>query len=543
MEGLREFDRRFVIRLYERAQAVPDSTNAPVVTSRLNTAVTAAITRGDTHGQVTTLIAKTVAEAYQDMETVEGKSDFCYALLKLSVDSSKLGKVAAAGSMNEETEFVFSEKGVEIVTSEWRKHLKTRMAWMNYLRKLRDNARKYSRYGLSERISKWWDWIDENEDWTFCQMLVIEYMEKHRGRLAVAEDSELFLRVWRLAYSGSLPALNPPPAALHPPQGAIEQPRPAASTTAAPGTIRSAMENTVSRLSQELDQLYEKVQNLLSNQPTPPPPPAPPAPRAPRLATRAPAPSPTPTGARSVPTVPAGRRPTPRAPAAAPEASAAAPAGAAKKRSMSGKRLERFLEFKERAAQKERAAAAQAPVPEPPPAPPPPSPPTGEAAPAAAARKRRKRSRQPAVPSPPPSPPSSETDAAEVERDEPPTPPVPTAEPAPPVSTAEPSPAPEEPSPATEVPARLPAVPEAAIAPAVDVTPPPGLEPTAAAGTAPEAAPTPPAPGNKAGSWAERTKATRPKNDPRPLPPVKVHLSAGSASQSGTGIGRGRPLR
>lgn len=86
-------------------------------------------------------------------EDIEGKSIFCYALLRLRTDSAKLRTVAQLGVEPEDSEYVFSEKGVEITTSEWQKHITSAEKWNAYQRELKANCVEHRRYGLLLRIT------------------------------------------------------------------------------------------------------------------------------------------------------------------------------------------------------------------------------------------------------------------------------------------------------------------------------------------------------------------------------------------------------
>ena len=519
--GMRAHDTRYVVRLYEAAQRMPDTSNAPVMTTRVTTAVAAAIARGDTAAQVAGVITRTVDTAETDAADVEGKSAFCYALFKLKIDSSKLGKVAASGVAPEDSEYVFSEKGIEVVTSEWKYHLVSRTMWLEYIRKVKRRARHYSRYGLARRIDEWSDWLDEDDDWSLVKALIEEWFDHYEGLLPQASDSELYLRVRRRHGRE-----NPPPAALKEPTGALalptaapmeRLPAPTLPPVAAPGSepclpdLTAAIQQLTSRFNAQLEKLAADFRAHHLTKPA-----------RPAKVTAAPADD--------------------------------APADtAASKKQLSEKRLKRYLDYKERVAALRSAAeatAGQAPsqpaTPEPPPGPPEPSPPTQVGTPAAArgqpkskkpaggptdrnlsapaaaatgARKRRKRVRSSEGSEPPPGPP-------------PPTPPedpvpadtrqaAPGKEAQAPASAAAEPPSPPSVSPPPELAeceahgehARAPAEAPQSCGPNA-----PGAAPLQQA--APAAAPTV--------SWAAKASILRPPNDPRPLPAVPVRPGRGA---------------
>ena len=498
--GLRAHDRRYIVRLYEQSTRMPDTSNAPVLTTRLCTAVGAAISRNDSPAQVAAVIGRTVTEAERAAEDIEGASAFCFALLKLKPDSSKLGKIAAAGAAAEDAEFVFSEKGVEIVTSEWKHRLASQEAWADYIREIKEVAREYSRFGLVMRITRWYDWQMESydgtsESWQFVRMLTEDYMTKYRGRLVKAEDSDMFVKVFRkyTRQHGQLPLALLPPSPPSPPAPApppsppplpppIEVPPPLLAPAAGVDTSRF---NTLKSLVHDLSQQLKHLKLQMSSKP------APPATRPAALPAAAPAAAPKASRPRrkappAVPEPPPG----PPGPSPPPPLTTAAPAVAPTRRAPNAKRQKRFEELKARSA--ERRTAQRAPA----------------AAPAAseAARKATKRQRR------------AETNAPGH---------APAA-----AATSRPSPPPQAETTTPAAPAtRLAPVPEIAPNDSAPM-PPPAAEAPAVGGTdartpaaAATAAPVPPATDSPPAvplSWANRTQTYRPPNDPRPIPAIPM---------------------
>ena len=526
VDGLREHDVRYIIRIYEQAQNTPDTTNAPVLAQRMTTAVAASIARHDTPAQVATVIANTVASAELEAATVEGKSAFCFALFKLKVDSSKLGRVAASGTAPEDAEYVFSEKGVEVVTAEWKNHLTSRHAFVKYIRSLVRNARQYGRFGLARRIQEWWDWVDEDEDWGLSKALVTEWMEHYRCQLPVAEDPSLYLRV-RRRYEAS--GGGPPPAALKAPSGALAltatKPTPPARkpsikspppsppsppepepplTPAHQADWSEALNKFSDQVAARLDQMAAELAGRADRRPKPKQ--APPAEPRPKPEARP--------GRRETQRVlPPAAQAAP-APASAP---AAAPASARPRR-MTPKRFERYEAYKARVAARSGAPAADQPQ-----AP-------AEAPVADEPRRQRKRVRAADRAEPPPGPPQPAAPPASTRA--PPSPPAspppeqaPDQCPGPECSAEQARDAPAESDQATAAPEpaaakAAPAVPTAAPEAAAEPKP-------ATPAAKPAAQPAPKVPG----SWADRTAKSRPPNDPKPLPPVKIRFTRPAGRQ------------
>ena len=182
---------------------------------------------------------------------------FCYALFRLKPDSSKLGVVAKLGKEPEETDYVFTEKGVEVNTVEWRAHIKSRDDWMEYTRELKTTCREFGRYGLVNRITAYNDYLDEIGDWQVCAEYIQKYMKSNKGRLKVVKDTDTYLAALRkIARCG-----GPPPAALTVPAGGLvaETPGPAAEARtwaeALEQQLKQQMETLRARLEQFLAQL------------------------------------------------------------------------------------------------------------------------------------------------------------------------------------------------------------------------------------------------------------------------------------------------
>ena len=119
-----------------------DVSNKPVAVARAMVVATAAVARGDAPAMVAEAVAHSIVKAAEDADDVEGKSIFCYALLRLKTDSSKLGKVAKLGVDPEELDYILSEKGFEINTAEWKQHVKSSRDWHDYSRKLKRSCRR-----------------------------------------------------------------------------------------------------------------------------------------------------------------------------------------------------------------------------------------------------------------------------------------------------------------------------------------------------------------------------------------------------------------
>ena len=195
--GFRLADVRYFMQYWRAHTGAVETSNAPVVEARAAAAATAAAARNDSPAAAAAAVARSVREAHEDADDLEGKSAFCYALFRLKSDSSKIGVVAKSGAEPEENEYVFTEKGVDINTVEWRAHLKSRDAWMEYTRDLKKVCRTHGRAGLISRITEFNDYLDEIGDWNVCAEYIPMYMREFQGRLKVPKDTESYLKALR----------------------------------------------------------------------------------------------------------------------------------------------------------------------------------------------------------------------------------------------------------------------------------------------------------------------------------------------------------
>ena len=196
--GMRKGDIVHFCRYWKAVHGQPDTDNQPVVASKVQLAVEASVARADSDAQRQAVVAASVTQGFADQDEVEGKSMFCYVLFRVKPDSGKLGLVAKFGSEPEESDYIFTEKGMEVATVEWPKHLTSSGKWRAYLRRCKDNARKYNRFGIVNRIGIIIDFCDEmmGDDWTLHQCFWTAYFEKHNGKLLIAEDSALYTKVF-----------------------------------------------------------------------------------------------------------------------------------------------------------------------------------------------------------------------------------------------------------------------------------------------------------------------------------------------------------
>ena len=198
--GFRIGDVEYFMQVYSAIQGAPDVDNQAALVTGLELAMAASAARGDSGAQRVAAIDKAVTEGMAKMDDIEGNSNFAYALLRLPEDSSKLAKVAVMGTVLEELEHVFTEKGIEITTQEWKKHFGSTQKRHLYWRAMKKNSRTYKRYGLVNRLTDVGDMMDEMEmggDPAFVELFFTRYMVKHRGRLAVADDPALYIQVYR----------------------------------------------------------------------------------------------------------------------------------------------------------------------------------------------------------------------------------------------------------------------------------------------------------------------------------------------------------
>ena len=135
--GFRVGDVKRFMQTYRTIVSSPNLDNQAVITSQVIVAMDASAARGDSAAQRATQIEKAVRKAFEEADDAEGKSNYCYALLRLRTDSSKLGKVAAEGTELEDADHVFTEKGVENTASEWKKHLGSRKEWLKLVPRAR----------------------------------------------------------------------------------------------------------------------------------------------------------------------------------------------------------------------------------------------------------------------------------------------------------------------------------------------------------------------------------------------------------------------
>ena len=198
---------------YDSKESVSSVTNQPVLLTKLRTEVAASHARGDSSAAMQRVIDRTVDEAVQSQDALEGNSFFAYGAFRLKIESSKWGELAKSGVL-EEKELEFSERGVEVNTVEWKKHTGSREEWMDYSRDLKGNFRTYRRFGLVNQLTAFNDDLDTMQDWEVCRLYINLYFKEYRGRMPKAKCSDTYLLAVRK--SG-----GPLPAALMPPNGAM----------------------------------------------------------------------------------------------------------------------------------------------------------------------------------------------------------------------------------------------------------------------------------------------------------------------------------
>jgi hypothetical protein len=263
--GMRKADVRYFMQYWRAHGDAADVSNKPVAVARAMVVATAAVARGDAPAMVAEAVAHSIVKAAEDADDVEGKSIFCYALLRLKTDSSKLGKVAKLGVDPEELDYILSEKGFEINTAEWKQHVKSSRDWHDYSRKLKRSCRQHQRFGLVNRLTEFTDKLDEMEDWEVASAYIELYFDEHQTRLPVAHDSELYLSALRRVRGSSLAAIGgallgggPPPKAIKGPSGAVEQAIQARQDPAEP----SAWELFAGRVQAQVDHLRELMEGM-----------------------------------------------------------------------------------------------------------------------------------------------------------------------------------------------------------------------------------------------------------------------------------------
>ena len=208
--------------------ATSDVTNQPVLATELRTKVAASHARGDSASELSRVVDKAIADCFDKQDATEGNSFYAYGAFRLRVDSSKWGDLAKTGLL-EEKDLEFSERGIDIVTTEWRKHKGTRESWMEYSRDLKRNFRRDRRYGLVNQLTAFNDELDAIGDWETCEVFIELYFKEYGGRMPKAKCSDGYLSAIRkIAREQG----TPPPAALKAPSGAAALPAALTAPTA-----------------------------------------------------------------------------------------------------------------------------------------------------------------------------------------------------------------------------------------------------------------------------------------------------------------------
>jgi hypothetical protein len=196
VEGFRAGDRLYFVQYWREQREAPDESNRPVISSRVEAAVSASVARGDTAVQTAAAATGALDKGMEVFGDIEGKSVMCWGSFRLKLDSSKWGKLAELGSKPEEADYLLTEKGFEVATVEWPKHTRSRPAWMEYSRKLKAKWRTHKRYGLIDQLTGFNDYLEEMcGRWALAHAFIHEYFELHEGYLPVTQDAALFTKV------------------------------------------------------------------------------------------------------------------------------------------------------------------------------------------------------------------------------------------------------------------------------------------------------------------------------------------------------------
>ena len=273
--GMRLGDVRFLCSLWKKRDEVSDVSSQPVLLTTMRARVAAAQGRGDSAARMAAVVDKAVSDAMDTQADIEGKSNFAYALLRLRVDSSKLGVVSRQGVL-EEAELEFGEKGVEIATSEWKRHLGSEEEFREYWRDLKDNCREFKRHGLVIRLQEIQDDMESMRDWHIQAEYFRLYMKKFRGRLAKAEDSGLYIQAVRKV-GGALPstAAVPTGAAAPGAQSMLRSPALTGGAEPAMASVLAAAQACVEQLTIMMKDLGKEVKGRPAAPPAPEPAPEP----------------------------------------------------------------------------------------------------------------------------------------------------------------------------------------------------------------------------------------------------------------------------
>jgi hypothetical protein len=228
VSGFRIADVKLFLQYWKTHSGDMDVSNRPVLATAAMAATSAAIARGDAPGVAAEAVAKALARSRSSQEDIEGNSVFCSAAFKLKIESSKLGKVAALGVDPEEADYVLSEKGFEINTSEYKSHLDSIEEWMEYTRDVKGNCREFDRDGLVLRITGFNDRLYRMRNWRVAREYIMIYFRRKKCRLPVEYDSDIYLEALQKVMGSAPSSGGPSPAALTPPAGAAAAPTPRA---------------------------------------------------------------------------------------------------------------------------------------------------------------------------------------------------------------------------------------------------------------------------------------------------------------------------
>jgi len=285
--GFRVVDVKLFMQYWRSHTGAQDVSNKPVAVTMAMAAASAAIARGDSSAVGAAAVALSVEKAQLSAADTEGNSEYCRAAFRLKVDSSKLGRVAELGLPAEEAEIEMNSKGFEMNTTEYKLHLTSEAEWKEYCRDVKSNAREHKRFGLVDRITEFNDRLEAMGDWAVEAEYTRMYFKKHKCRMPVAHDSDLYLLALqkvnaRRRGGGSSSSEGPPPNALMPPAGRLMLPldskgptTPAAVDWAA--TVREETSRMMADLVKRIESVFGQLSLSLPAARAPPAPAAPPA--------------------------------------------------------------------------------------------------------------------------------------------------------------------------------------------------------------------------------------------------------------------------
>ena len=67
-----------------------------------------------------------------------------------------------------------------------------RPGWLRYSGKVRKQAEKYGRWGISRMITDFNAFL-ETTDWNLCHIYILLYFEEYEGKMPIARDNTIYM--------------------------------------------------------------------------------------------------------------------------------------------------------------------------------------------------------------------------------------------------------------------------------------------------------------------------------------------------------------